>query len=219
LISKLTTRDIGILITDHKVRETLKVTHRAYIMHDGVILKHGEPEALIHDERVIQVYLGNSFEDQYGENGTSPKINRLGKNGESEIFATRYSDRVLSDLPWDDASFGCVLYCSSEEADPRMFGSAAGEVASANTSWLKIAGRHGSFMHNLVSVTSQAKVGDSPVELLEDKDSLEDLADLISTSEAARILLIIMDDDENYQSALDVLADSFSSDEKEFTQE
>lgn len=212
LISKLTTRDIGILITDHKVRETLQVTHRAYIMHDGIILKHGDPKSLIHDERVIQVYLGNSFEDQYGKNRTSPQINRLGKKGENEFFATHYSDRVLANLPWEDAEFGCVLFCSSEEVDPRIFGAAAGEVASANTSWLRIAGRHGDFIHSLVSVTCQARKSDTLLELLEGRESLDDLPDLISTSEEGRVLLIFMGDDENYQNALDILAGSFSSD-------
>jgi lipopolysaccharide export system ATP-binding protein len=218
LISNLTTLDIGILITDHKVRETLEVTHRAYIMHDGIILKHGKPDELIHDERVIQVYLGNSFEDQYGENGTSPRINRLGRKGETEYFATRYSDRVLANLPWDDAEFGCVLFCSSEEADPRLFGAAAGVLAGAKTSWLKIAGRHGRFMHNLVRVTSDALPGESQVELVEDKDSFEDLPELISTSEDANVLLIVVDDDENYQRAVDLLSGSFAEDEQDSIQ-
>ena len=215
LICRLITRDIGVLITDHKVRETLKVTHRAYIMHDGVILKHGEPESLIHDERVIQVYLGNSFEDQYGENGKSQLINRLGKKGETEFFVTRYSDRVLANLPWDDAAFGCVLFCSSEEADPRMFGAAAGELAGAKTSWLKIAGRHGSFMHSLVGVTCQERRADTEVELLGDKDSYQDLPELLANSDAEKVLLIVFDDDENFQCALDLLTDSFAGDGQE----
>jgi len=62
LISKLRQRNIGILITDHNVRETLQSTDRAYIIHQGRILREGTADQLIRDPRVREVYLGHTFE-------------------------------------------------------------------------------------------------------------------------------------------------------------
>jgi lipopolysaccharide export system ATP-binding protein len=52
---------IGVLITDHNVRETLRITDRAYIVHDGVIFKSGTPDTLAADEDVRRIYLGADF--------------------------------------------------------------------------------------------------------------------------------------------------------------
>ena len=62
LVAKLRGRGIGILITDHNVRETLQITDRAYIIHQGTILREGTAEELVNDPRVREVYLGHSFE-------------------------------------------------------------------------------------------------------------------------------------------------------------
>jgi lipopolysaccharide export system ATP-binding protein len=62
LISKLREREIGILITDHNVRETLQSTDRAYIIHQGHILREGTAEELVRDRRVREVYLGDNFD-------------------------------------------------------------------------------------------------------------------------------------------------------------
>ena len=62
IVSKLKDRNIGILITDHNVQETLSITDRAYIMTEGNIFKSGTPEELAADEQVKKVYLGNHFE-------------------------------------------------------------------------------------------------------------------------------------------------------------
>jgi lipopolysaccharide export system ATP-binding protein len=62
LVRQMRERNIGILITDHNVRETLRLTDRAYIIHEGRILREGTSEELIADERVKQVYLGHSFD-------------------------------------------------------------------------------------------------------------------------------------------------------------
>jgi lipopolysaccharide export system ATP-binding protein len=62
LVRQMRERNIGILITDHNVRETLKSTDRAYIIHEGRILREGTAEELINDERVKEVYLGHSFD-------------------------------------------------------------------------------------------------------------------------------------------------------------
>ena len=61
IIAHLKGRGIGVLITDHNVRETLKITDRAYIVHDGVIFKSGTPQSLADDEDVRRIYLGAEF--------------------------------------------------------------------------------------------------------------------------------------------------------------
>ena len=61
IIRELAARGIGVLITDHNVRETLSVTDRAYIIHDGRIFRMGTPEQLGNDPEVRRVYLGESF--------------------------------------------------------------------------------------------------------------------------------------------------------------
>ena len=62
IVAKLKVKDIGILITDHNVQETLSITDRAYLMFEGNILKVGTAEELAADEMVRKVYLGQSFE-------------------------------------------------------------------------------------------------------------------------------------------------------------
>jgi lipopolysaccharide export system ATP-binding protein len=61
IIFHLKSRGIGVLITDHNVRETLRITDRAYIVHDGVIFKSGTPQSLADDEEVKRIYLGADF--------------------------------------------------------------------------------------------------------------------------------------------------------------
>jgi len=62
IISKLKDKNIGILITDHNVHETLSITDRAYLLFEGEILKAGTAEELAEDEQVRRVYLGKNFE-------------------------------------------------------------------------------------------------------------------------------------------------------------
>jgi len=62
IVEKLKTKNIGILITDHNVQETLSITDRAYLMFEGSILKAGTAEELAADEMVRKVYLGKHFE-------------------------------------------------------------------------------------------------------------------------------------------------------------
>jgi lipopolysaccharide export system ATP-binding protein len=52
---------IGVLITDHNVRETLKITDRAYIINNGAILRTGDPQELSTDPQVRKIYLGEDF--------------------------------------------------------------------------------------------------------------------------------------------------------------
>jgi lipopolysaccharide export system ATP-binding protein len=62
IVSKLKDKNIGILITDHNVQETLSITDRAYLMFEGKILRQGTSEQLAEDELVRKVYLGQNFE-------------------------------------------------------------------------------------------------------------------------------------------------------------
>lgn len=62
IVSHLKDRNIGVLITDHNVQETLAITDKTYLMFEGKILKEGTPEELAKDEMVRKVYLGKNFE-------------------------------------------------------------------------------------------------------------------------------------------------------------
>ena len=61
IIVHLKARGIGVLITDHNVRETLRITDRAYIVHDGAVFRSGTPTELARDEDVKRIYLGTDF--------------------------------------------------------------------------------------------------------------------------------------------------------------
>lgn len=61
LVSDLKKRGIGVLITDHNVRETLEIVDRAYILHDGKVLMSGTPKDVVENENVRRVYLGENF--------------------------------------------------------------------------------------------------------------------------------------------------------------
>ena len=61
LVSDLKKRGIGVLITDHNVRETLEIVDRAYILHDGTVLMSGTPDEVVRNDDVRRVYLGDNF--------------------------------------------------------------------------------------------------------------------------------------------------------------
>ena len=61
IVSQLKNRGIGVLITDHNVRETLSITDRAYIINEGQIISSGSPHQIVQDEKVKQIYLGDQF--------------------------------------------------------------------------------------------------------------------------------------------------------------
>ena len=61
IIQHLSERKIGVLITDHNVRETLKICDRGYILNAGEVIAQGEPDALLADKQVRKVYLGEEF--------------------------------------------------------------------------------------------------------------------------------------------------------------
>lgn len=61
LVADLKKRGLGVLITDHNVRETLEIVDRAYILHDGKVLMSGSPDEVVRNENVRRVYLGDNF--------------------------------------------------------------------------------------------------------------------------------------------------------------
>jgi lipopolysaccharide export system ATP-binding protein len=61
MIKQLSEQNMGIIITDHNVRETLEICDRAYIMHLGKIIAHGSQQEILSDENVRRVYLGDEF--------------------------------------------------------------------------------------------------------------------------------------------------------------
>ena len=71
ILHELRDDGISVLITDHNVRETLDATDRAYVIHQGRILRSGLPEELIRDPRVREVYLGDRFDDRLATQGVS----------------------------------------------------------------------------------------------------------------------------------------------------
>jgi lipopolysaccharide export system ATP-binding protein len=62
IVDQLRTRGIGVIITDHNVRETLKICDHAYIIKDGTIIKQGTPLEVASDKRVREIYLGENFQ-------------------------------------------------------------------------------------------------------------------------------------------------------------
>jgi lipopolysaccharide export system ATP-binding protein len=61
IVSHLKDRGIGVLITDHNVRDTLEIVDRAYILHEGHVLREGTPHEIVGDPQVRRVYLGERF--------------------------------------------------------------------------------------------------------------------------------------------------------------
>ena len=72
IVAKLKQKNIGILITDHNVQETLSITDRAYLLFEGKLLKHGTAQELASDEMVRKVYLGQNFELRRSKSATDP---------------------------------------------------------------------------------------------------------------------------------------------------
>lgn len=74
IVRDLCKQGIGILLTDHNVRETLKITDRSYLIKDGQVRTHGSPQQIINDPIAISEYLGNSFNDQGLLAGPAPAL-------------------------------------------------------------------------------------------------------------------------------------------------
>lgn len=84
IVAQLKDKNIGILITDHNVQETLAITEKSYLMFEGGILKAGTPEELVQDEMVRRVYLGQNFELRKKKLDFKPKEKEAGNNTEIE---------------------------------------------------------------------------------------------------------------------------------------
>ena len=67
ILAGLVQRNIAILITDHSVIETLRITHRAYIIHQGKVFAEGDPQTIVADDQVRKIYLGSSFGEGISE--------------------------------------------------------------------------------------------------------------------------------------------------------
>ncbi len=84
LIEQMRAKNLGILITDHNVRETLKSTDRAYIIYEGKILREGTASELIRDQRVKDVYLGHSFDAPLTADETREILEDEGLSGDEQ---------------------------------------------------------------------------------------------------------------------------------------
>ncbi len=89
LVRQMRERDLGILITDHNVRETLQLTDRAAIIHEGHILREGSATDLIADPRVREVYLGHSFDAPVGAGAPGTAVSTA---EERELFGPEEED-------------------------------------------------------------------------------------------------------------------------------
>ena len=63
IIEKMAEAGVGVIITDHNVRETLRLCHRGYVLHNGSVITSGGPEAIMSCPKVTKVYLGDTFAD------------------------------------------------------------------------------------------------------------------------------------------------------------
>src|SRR5471030_153735 len=95
MVAKLRHRNIGVLITDHNVQETLSITDRAYLLFEGKILKAGSAEDLANDEVVRRVYLGQHFELRKKNIAISQDADRMG-NATSYSTLLGYTERILN---------------------------------------------------------------------------------------------------------------------------
>ena len=64
LVTQVKEKNVGVLVTDHNVRDTLKIVDRAYILHDGRVIVSGIPEEVVNNDNVRRVYLGKDFNIQ-----------------------------------------------------------------------------------------------------------------------------------------------------------
>jgi lipopolysaccharide export system ATP-binding protein len=104
IISELKKRNIGILITDHNVQETLSITDRAYLLFEGSILKSGTAEELASDEQVRKVYI--EFTKKYHPdrlgNSANPEMRQLSQ----EVFAKINEAHLLNSVKWKEMKNG-----------------------------------------------------------------------------------------------------------------
>ncbi len=101
-IRELAQQGIAILLTDHNVREVLKITDRSYLIKDGSVITHGTPQQLIHDPIAIKEYLGTTFNNHiYDDLGHVVSVPRGAPNGPVSIPATAGSINAGENWPQD----------------------------------------------------------------------------------------------------------------------
>ena len=96
IVAKLKKKNIGVLITDHNVQETLSITDRTYLLFEGSILREGTAEALASDEMVRNVYLGANFELRKKSYDNVDGVEKsVTKDAQKEKDAVKYAERIL----------------------------------------------------------------------------------------------------------------------------
>lgn len=131
IVAKLKFRNIGILITDHNVNETLSICDRAYLLIDGKIFTHGTAEELAGDEQVRRLYLGKNFElkrkDYLHDEAaipSSPSLNNIIRSLESNITSI---ENIIIEEKAASRSFGYKQKPISEYESFRQFSASFGE--------------------------------------------------------------------------------------------
>ena len=128
IVAKMKYKNIGILITDHNVTETLSICDRAYLMIEGKIFKHGTAEELADDEQVRNLYLGRNFElkrkdylheEARGENKNSiANIIKSVENGINWIDQINEKEKIWDrNTPPIGGGYTCLLYTSPSPRD------------------------------------------------------------------------------------------------------
>jgi lipopolysaccharide export system ATP-binding protein len=102
IVLELRRSGIGILLTDHNVRETLKITDRSYLIKDGVVRTHGSPQHIIHDPIAIDEYLGNSFNDGFGSSQGESRLGRAPEVDVHQVVEQERIHRLIERLKTDD---------------------------------------------------------------------------------------------------------------------
>ncbi len=112
IIAKLKYRNIGVIITDHNVGETLAITDRAYLLYEGTILQEGTPEALAADDDVRTKYLGSGFVLK-----RSKSVERARREAEAEQRALLSPGAVEEQVPGGEDSAPAVAEAPEEAGD------------------------------------------------------------------------------------------------------
>lgn len=112
IIAKLKYRNIGVIITDHNVGETLAITDRAYLLYEGTILQEGTPEALAADDDVRTKYLGSGFVLK-----RSKSVERARREAEAEQHALLSPGAVEEQVPGGEDSAPAVAEAPEEAGD------------------------------------------------------------------------------------------------------
>ena len=122
IIAKLKYRNIGVIITDHNVGETLAITDRAYLLYEGTILQEGTPEELAADEDVRTKYLGSGFRLK-----RSVSVERARKEAMAEAAA-----RAAAEAPAEEPAPAPVILSEGEAGVEKSVGESPAEEASSD---------------------------------------------------------------------------------------